>query len=165
MSLYNALFGYNKFAHILLRILDLDVVDVPRFRDCYLNEAGDEIIIFTRTGGGNREEYEAQNEALRKRPGFIADADDTLDVTYAKFRYSVPETYRTITTAIAEITKQSGEIVDPAEKFKGLLEKMQDPSTPKDDPQVAKAMDVGKKIFEQINDPKKRKDDSGIIEV
>lgn len=148
MSLYNALFGYNKFAHILLRILDLDVVDVPRFRDCYLNEAGDEIIIFTRTGGGNREEYAAQNEALRRRPGFIADADDTLDSTYAKFRYSIPEQFVHVTTAIAA---QDG-VNDPTEKFKTLLDKMQDPSTPKDDPDVAKATAIGKKIFEQIKD-------------
>lgn len=165
MSLYNALFGYNKFAHILLRILDLDVVDVPRFRDCYLNEAGDEIIIFTRTGGGNREEYAAQNEALRKRPGFIADADDTLDSTYAKFRYSVPGPYLTMTRPLAENAKLQGVVVDPAEKFKQLLAKMKDPNTPNDDPQVAKAMEVGKKIVDQINDPKKRKDDSGIIEI
>jgi hypothetical protein len=159
VSLYNALFGTNKFSHVLLRMIDVSPLDVPRFRDCYLNEAGDEIVIFTRTGGGNRQEYEAQNEALRRLPNYIADEDDTLDVTYAKFRYSVPEQYKAATQAI----KAQGGVDDPTAKFKALLDKMSDPNTPRDDPDVKHALDVGKKIFDQINDPDKSK--GGIIEV
>lgn len=148
MSLYNALFGVNKFSHVLLQILDISPLDVPRFRDCYLNEAGDQIVIFTRTGGGNREEYEAQNEALRRCPGFIIDEDDTLDPTYAKFHYRVPETYKHVTMAI----KEQGGVNDPTEKFKALLDKLMNKETPKDDPDVQRAMEIGKRIFGQLRE-------------
>ena len=53
MSLYNALFGTNPFANALLMALGITASDVPRFRDCYLDDDG-KIVIFTRTGGGNR---------------------------------------------------------------------------------------------------------------
>ena len=52
MSLYNMLFGVNSAAPVLLATLGLTESDVPRFRDCHLN--GEQIVIYTRTGGGNR---------------------------------------------------------------------------------------------------------------
>lgn len=152
MSLYNQLFGTNKFSHVLLRMIDISPLDVPRFRDCYLNETGDEIIIFTRTGGGNRQEYEAQNEALRRLPNYISDEDDTLDVTYAKFHYSVPDQYKAATQKI----KAEGGVDDPTAKFKALLDKIENQNTPKDDPDVKRALD----IFDQIDKSK-----GGIIEI
>jgi hypothetical protein len=152
MSLYNMLFGYNKFAHILLRILDLDPNDVPRFRDCYLNETGDEIIVFTRTGGGNREEYEARNDAMRKWPGFIADADDTLDSTYAKFRYHVPEHLK---PAMHEMVANGG-VDDPTKKFRELIEGLHDPDK-KNDPDIQRVVAVGRKLMSQLFDEPEKK--------
>ena len=56
MSLYNALFGVNDQTPALLRLLDLTMNDVPRFRDAYIAERSDKrlIAVYTRMGGGNR---------------------------------------------------------------------------------------------------------------
>lgn len=53
MSLYNALFGVNDTAPILLAVLGLKPDAVGRFRDAYIE--GEHIVIHTRNGGGNRE--------------------------------------------------------------------------------------------------------------
>ena len=80
MSLYNKLFGVNPYATSLLLILGGP--EVPRFGDCYLNEAS-EIVIFTRTGGNNREAYKAENAALTQVPGYLRDEDDGSAVAHA----------------------------------------------------------------------------------
>src|SRR5215469_975950 len=101
MSLYNMLFGFNPYARMLLKMLNVDVIQIPRFRDCFLNTDG-VIVIFTRTGGGNREYYENAtpenpegpwNSDLRKLRGYLGDEDDSYDGTYAHFFYKVPEEY------------------------------------------------------------------------
>jgi hypothetical protein len=94
MSLYNMLFGTNPFSGVLLQMLGVTRDDVPRFRDCFLNEDGTEIIIHTRTGGGNRDDYQASNDELTEIAGYKFDADDDFDSTYADFHYEVPEAAR-----------------------------------------------------------------------
>ena len=74
MSLYNMLFGVNSAAPVLLATLGLTAGDVPCFRDCYID--GDNIVIHTRTGGGNREDYEVENEELQSNPFYVRDEDD-----------------------------------------------------------------------------------------
>lgn len=57
MSLYNALFGMNPYADILLAFLDLDRARVGRFRDVFVDTRpnGERcIVVHTRNGGGNR---------------------------------------------------------------------------------------------------------------
>jgi hypothetical protein len=91
MSMYNMLFGTNPAADKLLAALGTTMGDVPRFRDVYLDEDG--IVIYTRTGGNNREDYEDEINALRDLPGFVSDEDDDFDNTYAYFRYAVPDAF------------------------------------------------------------------------
>lgn len=88
MSMYNMLFGTNPAAGKLLAALGTTMGDVPRFRDAYLDEDG--IVIYTRTGGNNREYYENEIDALRNLPGFVSEEDDDFDNTYAYFHYTVP---------------------------------------------------------------------------
>ena len=75
---------------------------VPRFRNAFYIRAGEEVepgetfnhdvvIIRTRTGGGNREEYENDNYELTQNPNYMRDYDDEDDCTYAYFFFSVPE--------------------------------------------------------------------------
>ena len=45
MSLYNALFGVNKSAPILLAMLGIEFDSIPRFRDCFID--GENIVIYT----------------------------------------------------------------------------------------------------------------------
>ena len=57
MSLYNALFGTNAFAGLILSMLG-EKFNPGRFRDAHIDrsEEGDpRIVIYTRNGGGNRE--------------------------------------------------------------------------------------------------------------
>ena len=169
MSLYNILFGQNILSKVLLSFVGLEESDVPRFRDCYIKEG--DIVVYTRTGGGNREcyceedekyqieagnemvDYDGQkhwlgcyhlmNSKLTENPNYITDEDDDFDSTYAYFRFSVPETFKEIVYAL-----QSGEPVKIGEKFQNLVADMQ---SNKDTPEVKNALRVGKEIFEKID--------------
>lgn len=108
------IFGVNEIAPILLKILDLTETDIPRFRSIFISE--DKILVYTRTGGGNREFYDSEescrdnypscfegdpsefptkpwNDDLRKHPCYLCDEDDDYDCTYANFYFKFPEQY------------------------------------------------------------------------
>ena len=91
MSLYNILFGVNPDADTILAIIGIKKEDIPRFRDVYtlkINRSA-AVDIYTRTGGGNREEYEEENKQLCAHENFLYDEDDEGDSTYAHFYFSV----------------------------------------------------------------------------
>jgi hypothetical protein len=111
-GLYNTLFGQHANADRLLQLLGLTRDDVPRFRSCYWN--GEHIVIHTRTGGGNREEYEDQNDMLTLVSGYVRDEDDDFDPTYADFYFNPPaEAAEALKALPAEIT--------PAEQWQRLF--------------------------------------------
>lgn len=95
MSMYGMLFGDGSRGHVLLLSLGFAKVgDVGRYRDAWLEKGDDgetRIAIYTRNGGGNREEYESVFEALRKHPLYLFDLDDDFDFTYATIYFSLPE--------------------------------------------------------------------------
>ena len=93
MSLYNLLFSTNQDAGELLRMLNLTTDNFGRFRDAYLNENGTKIIVLTRCGGGNREDYDYVFEEMANHPEFITEYDDGFDCTYAYFEFRVPEKF------------------------------------------------------------------------
>lgn len=70
--------------------------EYPRFRDCFVDTENEqpEIHLYTRVGGGNREDYEEQIEELRKHPNYLRDFDDDFDNTFATFAFSVPEEFK-----------------------------------------------------------------------
>jgi hypothetical protein len=115
MSLYNALFGVNQSAPFLLRTLGLNVSDAGRFRDCYIS--GDKIVLYTRNGGGNREDYQHVFDSLSKHPNYITDYDDDFDCTYASIEFSFPDEYKDDLTALS----QKSESHKPSEKWLNLL--------------------------------------------
>ena len=139
MSLYNMLFGINSAAPVLLKILNLTVDEVPRFRDCFID--GDKIVIHTRTGGGNRDFYDSEqscrkcyperwiddtppvgpwNTALTGNEFYIKDEDDEYDSTYANFYFRFPDEYAD------DLKLLSGSITahTPSEKWKALFENL-----------------------------------------
>lgn len=89
MSLYNMLFGVSNAAQLLMAALGLKAADVGRFRDCYLTADG-EIAVYTRNGGGNREDYQSVIDLLALHPCYLRDADDDFDCTYATIYFRVP---------------------------------------------------------------------------
>lgn len=144
MSLYNAIFGVNPFASVLLEIVGTTPSQVPRFRDCFLNADGTEIIIHTRTGGGNRPDYVEENEYLRSLAGFKRDEDARNDNTYANFHYAVPEALREKIVVIRDL----GGTGDPEKRWHEMLEKLS--RGDKEDPTVQRALEVGKNIVDQL---------------
>jgi hypothetical protein len=160
MSLYHALFGVNPFSRVLLQILGTTEDEIPRYRDCFLNEVGDEIIIHTRTGGENREYYDEPNDdnkdgpwnsSLRAILGFKYDADDDFDCTYADFHYAIPEAFK----EQVALLKDLGAVSNPSERWQTLLENMRKGDT--SNPETQRALAVGEKIMGQIKEALEKK--------
>jgi hypothetical protein len=120
--MYNILFGKNKKSDFLLNILGLTEADCGRFRDCYLKD--DIIVIYTRNGGGNREQYQEVIDELSKHPNYLNDYDDNYDSTYCYIEFSIPDRH------ISDCKGLKQEKHTPGEKFKMLIN---DISKPRDE--------------------------------
>jgi hypothetical protein len=140
MSLYNLLHGENVYANLLLAMLGMTKADVPRYRDCYWN--GQEICIYTRTGGGNREAYEKENAVLCGKAGYLRDEDDDFDCTYATFFFCVPERFAEIVAIHMDVD------ITPEQRWETTLARLRDGD--KNDPQVKRAMKIVTPIVEAI---------------
>ena len=114
------LFGQNPLADVYLKMLNLTRSDVGRFRDCYYNNGY--IVVYTRNGGGNRDEYWDVFEALANHPEYVDDFDDEFDSTYASIMFTVPEKYKEDMTMIQLAVEEKNE--PPADKWALLLEKL-----------------------------------------
>lgn len=133
------LFGINDAAPVLLAALGLTDDDVPRFRNCYIEE--DQIVIYTRTGGGNRDFYDSGescrenypeyfsgdgapsgpwNSSLRSHVNYINDEDDDFDSTYAQFYFSFPDEYAEDLKALAA----RSETHKPSDQWSALFKAM-----------------------------------------
>lgn len=155
MSLYNILFGMNSYADLLLAMLNLDRSQTGRFRDCYTNNEGTEIIIHTRNGGGNRECYQETLDALSKHPNWIRDEDDGFDCTYADIHFSVPAEFKDAVKRIAD----NSDTRPRGERWRELLASME---SGKDNAVVSRAIEVGKKIVEGIQQADQKDQNSEI---
>lgn len=131
-GLYNALFGVNEMAPILLKTLGITEAEIPRYRDCFIDDEKVMIVIHTRTGGGNRDYYDELNEAnvtgpwnkgLRYNPNYVWDEDDTFDSTYANFYFKFPEEYADDLKALLGVEHK---LTKPSDKWKALFESMKD---------------------------------------
>ena len=124
MSLYNLMNGVNQSTFYILPMLEKHPDAYPRFRDCFLWDAenpeyDDHIIIYTRTGGGNRDDYEVENEAMRQMEGFVTDYDDSFDCTYASWVFKVPDKWKPDFDKIKE-----GDLMNTSDEYKALLIKV-----------------------------------------
>lgn len=123
MSLYNQLFGVNKAFPILLKMCGVEYSEIPRFRDCFVKDGN--VVIYTRTGGGNRECYaddgdcsqcyHTLNDALAAKPNYLCDYDDDYDRTYAYFEFRPLDEYAALFTGIQSNDPGVGA------KFKALI--------------------------------------------
>ena len=89
MSLYNMLFGMNPDADQLLGLLGKTKADFGRFRNVYVSDGY--LGVYTRNGGGNREDYEDVFDEMAEHPWYSHDQDDDFDCTYASIYFKVPE--------------------------------------------------------------------------
>lgn len=94
MSLYNMVHGTSNQLPIVLHLLGKTPDDFRRFRDAWVekNAAGQlRFVVYTRCGGGNRDDYEGMFEEMRAHPLYMGDEDDDFDCTYASVFFRVPE--------------------------------------------------------------------------
>lgn len=123
MSLYNMLFGQNANADMLLGVLGLTRADVGRYRDCYIE--GDHIVVHTRNGGGNREDYQDVFDALSDHPQYVRDEDDDFDCTYANLYFAFPPEFSADLIAL----RDSAPDVKPSDKWTALFEALKADTT------------------------------------
>lgn len=125
-GMYNAVFGISIYAPELLTTLcGKDIEKISRFRDCFLNKDGSEAIIYTRTGGNNRDDYLDSIRFLQGLPGYLGDEDDPYDATYAIFRYEIPEEFKEFVPLIKEL----GLVKDPYTMWAEFMEKLRKETT------------------------------------
>lgn len=89
MSLYNMIFGMNPDADKLLEVLGKERADFGRFRNVFMEDGY--IVVHTRNGGGNREDYEDVFDEMSEHPWYSHDEDDSFDCTYANIYFKIPE--------------------------------------------------------------------------
>ena len=149
MSMYNLLHGVNPLAPVLLKILGITEEDCGRFRDIHLNEDGTKIILYTRNGGGNREDHQHIFDKLRKHPGYLKDYDDNFDNTYAYIEFTVPVQYLAYAKILA---KKLGKPETVHEKFQRVMQEIEDMPQEKleNDPRFKPITDILKKIGEDL---------------
>ena len=93
MSLYNMINGFNPSCILFMPMLGRKQEEYPRFRDCFLSDDKEHIIIYTRVGGGNRNQGYGEEE-LYKDPNFVKTYDDEYDSTYGYYEFNVPEKWK-----------------------------------------------------------------------
>jgi len=126
MSLYNMLHGVNPVAGAVLNMLKLTPDDVGRFRDAFITADG-KLAIYTRNGGGNREEYDEVFEDLANHPEYLYDEDDDFDCTYATIYFNVPLEFKDDVKQFLKLVEEKDAQVltqTPAEKFQETLDNL-----------------------------------------
>jgi hypothetical protein len=115
MSMYNMVCGVNSLAPLLLHLINLSATDFPRIRDVYYEDGC--VVVFTRTGGGNREDYQDDIDRIRAHPDFVEDWDDDFDSTYMNFKFLLPEKSKQILSEFLEDIKNHPDNEEPMKKF------------------------------------------------
>jgi hypothetical protein len=123
MSLYNMLFGQNPLSPLYLEMVGLPSEYFRRFRDAYLNDDGTQIIVYTRCGGGNRDDYFPTD--VNEHPLYIKDCDDEFDCTYAYIYFKVPEDVVYLTKEIIKMENGDSQIGSTvSEMFQSAMDDM-----------------------------------------
>ena len=109
-NLYNMMFGVNPATFYILPMLGKHPDEYPRYRDCFVNEEN-QIVVMTRVGGNNRKAGYGEEE-LYKHPNYVSTYDDESDNTYGYYVFSVPEEWKDDFHKIMTKQKPSEEYID-----------------------------------------------------
>ena len=95
--------------------------NIGRYRDCFLRveerpQYTNHIFIYTRLGGGNREDYQQEIAKLTSHTHYVEDYDDSFDETYATFVFKYPKEFK---EDIDLVMKE--ELNKTSEKYKKLI--------------------------------------------
>ena len=119
MSMYDmvAADGHQNLRGAFL-LAALDNPDIGRFRDAWVEKSADGepvIAIYTRNGGGNREDYEDVIADLQDHPLYLRDADDDFDSTYATFYFRTPD------ELVEAFRESAGEPVNMSDRWQAAI--------------------------------------------
>ena len=113
-GLYNMLFGENASqSEFLFSLLGKTAGDFGRYRDIYVTD--EHIVVHTRNGGGNREDYEDVFAEMEDHPLYAYDEDDDYDCTYANIYFKHPAEHVEVLKEMAKGT------ITPSEKWQMLF--------------------------------------------
>lgn len=92
MSMYSLVFGQSGWPKEIMAMFGLTAEMVGRYRDHWIERdpAMENCLIlavYTRNGGGNRQEYAEQIAQMQGLTTYVRDDDDAFDSTYATFRF------------------------------------------------------------------------------
>lgn len=117
MNLYNIINGVNQATFFILPMLgEKHPEHYPRFRNCFVD--GDEIHVYTRVGGNNRN-CGLGEEELQQHINYLYDKDDDFDNTYATYVFSVPDEWKKDFKKI-----KSGKLKEISQAYKDRLYKV-----------------------------------------
>jgi hypothetical protein len=137
MGLYNMVFGTSRQAPLVLALLEQVPGDFGRFRDAWIEKAPDgvlRLVVYTRCGGGNRDEYAGTWGEIRQHPLYVMDQDDDFDCTYASafFRFpdelpaslvaELPEELKAPGAFAAKVREAAQEPVNMGERWQAAVE-------------------------------------------
>ena len=146
MSLYSQLFSENKDATAILGFAGLTREMFPRYRDVFLADKGDTVIVYTRVGGGNRETYQTDIDEIITHTQYIDNYDDEKDNTYAYFKFNVlPEYLHTAKTIFTE------EPLSVWDMFERHMKRAKDPNSP----EHKIDMEIADKLMKTLESPSK----------
>lgn len=111
MSMYNIMNGFNPACVVLMPMLGRKQDEYPRFRDCFLSEDKERIVIYTRVGGNNRNS-DFGEEKLYEDPNFVKTYDDEEDPTYGFYEFNVPNKWKDDFKKIVE-----GKLADVSDEY------------------------------------------------
>ena len=137
---------------------------VSRFRDLYFHVENGKpfIVVFTRTGGPNREEWAKENEKLTSLPSYVGGHDCDFDPTFAHWYFRVPAEHEPTILRLAELLAKHPKFINPRKKFNIAL------GTEKNDLvglDAAEAAEAGKLLSQlriALGRPQPPKDTQGI---
>lgn len=113
-NMYNMLFGENvSQSDFLFTLLEKTPGDFGRYRDVFVTE--EHIIVHTRNGGGNRDDYEYVFDEMMGHPLYDYDEDDDFDCTYANYYFKHPKEFSDVLKEMAKGT------ITPNEKWRMLF--------------------------------------------
>lgn len=95
--MYNLAFGPTHQKLPAVAVSGIDPERIGRYRDVWIERDADEsedtliVAVYTRNGGGNRDDQAEAIAYMRSLPTYVSDADDQFDSTYATFRFRIHE--------------------------------------------------------------------------
>lgn len=122
MGMYSMVFKPNILGPVMMAALGYETpMDVGRYRDCIITKSN-EIVIYTRNGGANRESYTDDIERMRSHACYLRDVDDSFDSTYASFYFRFPDGFKEDFEKMAELI---GVDWNPDERWKKAIDAME----------------------------------------